>query len=93
METITITQGFANALDMKKYFDKLNNNQEGYTFYIYDGEPNPELTDNKLLIVAYYKGVAAFYVRRRGGWSPMQAFVDSYDTVCDIGDVYKKVNI
>lgn len=92
-EKITITQKIENAEQLANYFKAFDNNQDGYTFYIFEGEANVTLTDNKILTLCYYKGQPAYYARRRSEWSAYANFSNSYDTTCDIGDTYIKIDI
>lgn len=83
---MTIAQNIATADKIQEIFKSAG---PGYTFYVYDGEPNEDMNDNQIIIVALYKDTPILYGRRRGKWDAVAKFSNSYDAVCNIGDTYK----
>lgn len=83
---MTITQNITTADKIHEIFKSAGS---GYTFYVYDGEPNENVNDNLVIIVVLYKDAPILYARRRGRWDAVINFSNSYDAVCNIGDTYK----
>lgn len=83
---MTITQNIATADKIKEIFKSTG---PGYTFYVYDGEPNETVNDNQVIIVVLYKDAPILYARRKVRWDTSTNFSNVYDTVCNIGDTYK----
>lgn len=83
---MTITQNITTSDQIQEIFKSAG---PGYTFYVYDGEPNENANDNQVIIVVLYKDAPIAYVRRRGKWDAISIFTHLYDAVCNVGDTYK----
>ena len=89
---LKVTQNITTADKIHEVFKSVGDEYR-YTFYIYDGNPHPELNDNQILIVVLYDKNLITCVRRRNGWNIVGGINVYYDTTCNIGDVYKIVGI